>query len=513
MASQKVYESEKGVSLFSGLEWRVLPVGGVEKGVRTLAADREAKHYVTVKGKETEEVTRKGKTTEVVRTSVGYFVSSLDEMKPPGKSHSLAAAFAAMTRHDESSMLVLTLPSGGYAIVVVVNGMPIFDMVEADFAKAMQMTGNYLNDFPGLNVYADDAVQFPRAAMSDNLRDTLIAACSKKTELKSVPVDFVKIGVAALVLLALLGGWQMYKAKEAEAKRQALIKQQQERDPTRRYAEALGKARNNVGFTREDVLGAYATIRTLPVMIGGWSVKEIGCKAGTGCVVRLTRVIGTADTLKESTGGILKFIPPAGANLGTTDMTWDTDFKKEKLPENLTNQQDFIQGKGASILQTWVMAELSPSITAPSMWPTAPGVPKTFVNDSVVHRGNISVGNVALPQFEEAVMSAPPNVVWTDFQVTMGAITGDPLRSARVKLNGNYYVKPGALPEAVRAKNAASGAALGSSGVAAPAAGLSASAVGLGAEAPADAASRAKTTVGSASEPKNYVKGFAANPG
>lgn len=510
MSSEQIYESEKGVRLFSGLDWRVAPDGNLNKGIRSLAKDREAKYFVTLAAREPEEIARGDKRIEVIRNSVGYFVPSLDVEKPPRKSHSLAAAFALMTRNDPASMLVLTRPDGGYAMVVVVNGVPVFDKDERETKKALSLASNYLGEVQDMVVYADDVIQFPQSVLAEGLHDALVDACGKQSEIRQVPLDLLKYGSITLAIAGLLGGWHFYKQHELEKERQALIKAQQERDPTRRYLEALSVQKRDVkALKREDILAAYATIRSLPLMVGGWSVKEIGCKTGAGCVVRLTRVIGTADTLKDSTGGILKFIPPNGVNLGVTDMTWDTEFGKQPLPDGLTNMQDFMQGRGASILQTWATAKIAPAITAATIWPSVGGVPKDFKHDAVIHRGRISVGAVPLAQFEELITSAPENVVWTDFQITLGdAYSENPLRSAMAKVNGSYFVRPAAFT-AVPAGKAASGAASG----AAPAPGLSASAVGIGLPTPADAASRARTATSKASQPENLVDGFTSTPG
>ena len=135
MSSEQIYESEKGVRLFSGLDWRVAPDGNLNKGIRSLAKDREAKYFVTLAAREPEEIARGDKRIEVIRNSVGYFVPSLDVEKPPRKSHSLAAAFALMTRNVAAGTMLrapmLTLPvpvdPGELPVGITLQGRPFGD--------------------------------------------------------------------------------------------------------------------------------------------------------------------------------------------------------------------------------------------------------------------------------------------------------------------------------------------------------------------------------------------------
>ncbi|WP_208512305.1 type 4b pilus protein PilO2 [Variovorax paradoxus] len=448
MASKVVYKTADGkVVLFGGLDWKLLPpTGNVNAHLRSAGAGLGADHAARCIATEADTLPEGKKARLVHRVKAGYYLSSSDAKLPRG-AHSLAAAFASMSKDYSSAVLCIdqgesTDEEEAKLVIVVINGLPVFDKVGLGRTEAYSLVASYLKDSPDMAIFSDDPVVYPAAVMHEELLENLAAAVDRHTAIRSLPVDIVTVGAVSLFLAAAVGGFLYWKQWDAEKKRQEAIARQQAEDPIPKYLAALSLARQNVGITRESIAEGLKFARQIPAAPEGWATTRISCTSGAGCEVVFTRTTGTFKGLTQKVP-MLELVPAAVANLNEARMAWKQSLEVARLEaaQSLPTLGAFVQGEEASKLQDWLVAGLSIQLSPPMLWPQAEGVPPGFIHPEAIAIGKFEVDSIALPQFEEVVRSAPGNVSWTAWTIDLGDLRQEPLSRAKARLTGNFYVK------------------------------------------------------------------------
>ncbi|VTU46185.1 Pilin accessory protein (PilO) (plasmid) [Variovorax sp. SRS16] len=436
-----VFETPQGKRLVGGIDWRLLPASGsVDGNLREEARHRGATHATLATARLSEGVQVKGKRLQIQRVSAGLF-SSVEGAKPLKGSHSLAAAFAQWSRQHETALLNVQTGDGKFAVVVVINGLPIFDKIEEDGKQAFESTLQFMREHPAISVFSDDLEKYPSSQLTQNLLDRISKATSKVTALKPIPADAAKLSILAILVLSAATGWMYYSKYKAAKLRQEAIARQRAADPIPKYLNALATARQSVGVEREALQASAEAVQRFPLAPEGWRITRVGCSLGLGCEVVFFRSTGTYKSLQAAMP-FLELSPSSDINLNEARMTWKQALPAERLDPatQLPALSQFLQGADASKLQTWLVAGLAVQLTPPMLWPQAPGVPQSFKHPQALAAGKFEVSSVALPQLAEAISTAPSNVSWTSWRIEVGDAKQEPLSRAKARLTGNYYV-------------------------------------------------------------------------
>ncbi len=204
MASKVVYKTADGkVVLFGGLDWKLLPpTGNVNAHLRSAGAGLGADHAARCIATEADTLPEGKKARLVHRVKAGYYLSSSDAKLPRG-AHSLAAAFASMSKDYSSAVLCIdqgesTDEEEAKLVIVVINGLPVFDKVGLGRTEAYSLVASYLKDSPDMAIFSDDPVVYPAAVMHEELLENLAAAVDRHTAIRSLPVDIVTVGAVSL---------------------------------------------------------------------------------------------------------------------------------------------------------------------------------------------------------------------------------------------------------------------------------------------------------------------------
>lgn len=448
MASKVVYKTPGDkVVLYGGLDWKLLPPSGnMSAHLRSAAAGLGAVYAARCIAPESETLTDGKKSREVHRVKAGYYTSSSDAKLPRG-AHSLAAAFVSWTKEYSNAVLCVeqsdpAKEDEAKVVVVVINGLPVFDKVGLAKAEAYSLVASYLKESPEMAVFSDDQVAYPASVMHEGLLESIAAEVDRHSAIKSLPLDLITVGTATVVLAAAVGGFLYWQAWDAEKKRLEAIARQQAEDPIPKYLAALALARQNVGITRDSIAEGLKFARQIPVAPEGWTTTRVGCANGAGCEVVFTRTTGTFKGLTQSVP-MLALVPAAAANLNDARTAWKQALESARLDpaQPLPTLGGFVQGDEASKLQDWLVAGLSVQLSPPLLWPQAEGVPPGFNHPEAIAIGKFEIDSIALPQLEEVVRNTPSNVSWTAWSIDLGDLRQEPLSRAKARLIGNYYVK------------------------------------------------------------------------
>jgi hypothetical protein len=436
-----VYQTAEGRRLVGGLDWRLLSAkGSLDSRLREGASGNGATHATVAKALKPEESTVKGKRKQIVRLQAGFF-TAVDGAKPEKRSHSLAAAFALWAREHPAALLNVKTADGAYAVVVVVNGLPVFDRVEDDSDTAFTKALPWLKE-GDISVFSDDTEKYPRSLMSAGLLEQIGGATTKSTALVAVPVNLMRVALVTIVVLGAAGGVVYHSKWKAEQARKEALARQRAADPIPKYLNALAGARESAGVQRAALQAGFAAAQRLPVAPDGWRVTRLGCSVGSGCEVQFFRTTGTLESLRAAMRG-LELIPTSQINLNEARMTWKQDLPMQRLEPSvqLTSLGTFLHSDDASKLQMWLVAGPSLQLAPPQLWPQVPGVPQSFKHPSAIAAGKFEVTAVALPQVPEVLATAPQNVSWTGWSVDIGDAKQEPLSRAKARLTGTFYVK------------------------------------------------------------------------
>lgn len=457
MASKEVFVSADGVRLYSGLDWRLLDPGEkVDAAVRMTAKQLGTAHFALCESSIEDTVQTGKKTVLKRRQSGGFFFSSTDEA-PSKKAHSLAAAFAVWASAHNRAVLVEPLSgnaANGFAVIVVIDGLPVQDRVLSTIEEAVDLVTTYAESGDA-TIFTADTVRFPFAHPITDIFAEIASVCTKDTLIRSVPQNVVLIGIVLVLACAVAGGYYTYDSYKKEQNRKAAAAKAAEDNPVPKYLSALQMQRASLGFERESLVAVFNSASqpgrlALPLQPRGWTLRRVTCGRTAdlpeaSCYAKFERTFGTFQDITEALPQLKLTSAPTSLELNVANMTWTPVFNPESVaPEVEAIALDgFIRGVTGSQLQTWSLAGIQLKVQAPTLWPTAPGVPANFKHPKALAVGEFSLSDVSLPLVVEAIRSAPANVIWSSWQmdVDVPKKNSDPLKDAKVTLNGIYYVK------------------------------------------------------------------------
>ena len=408
-----------------------------------IGKDRGATHAATV-ASPIEEIDSSRKKVRKFKPVAGGFCCEDDVNDPLKNTHSLAACFAAWAGASGhfAAVLYVNIGDGERIIVVVLNGLPTFDKVVGKDADAHRVVRSYIDENPGISVFADDNVQFPGSLMADGLLEAIAQAVSKTTILRALPVDVLK---AAVVLAGVAIGIGVYVfidqyQKEERVRQQMARIRESAVEP--KYLEALAAQRKSVGLTRDSLINAFEAAKKIPIQAGGWSLRKVSCELARGCEAEFERGTGTFKTLTAAIG-FLNLDRDVGVDLNRARMTWDQPFEVADAPADadLPLGGMFFNGESGSQFQEWTVAGLGVEIQAPMLWPEIAGLNQSFKHPQAIDRGRLVAANVLLPLVGEVMRSAPGNVVWHGWKIDVGDGKIDVMSSAKASITGVYYVR------------------------------------------------------------------------
>lgn len=441
MANKKVIlETEGGVALVGGLEWQLLPSNKpVETAVRDKAKIKSATHFVSCKALTAEEIETKKKNKSVHRVAAGMTQSVGGKGDFGKKPHSVAAVFAEWSKEFPKAAMYGNLPDERISVVVVINGMPVFDAIILERTEARERLATFLSDHPDMQVFANDAEQYPQDYYED-LWVQLITKTNPKTALKSIPVDYIKLAGLAVLVVALYGGWTYWNAEQKKAAQRALEAQAAAMNPETLYTSAIS-AVTSFGIERGSILRSLNDVQQLPAVVDGWETKEIGCTE-QGCTMLMNRVHGTFERLTNGIKGMpISIVPdPSKIDLQSVNLVWTQEMKPAPQPSVSELSTEKFLATDGSQFQEWMLAGLSLRIDAASLFPDVAGVPPDFKHPLVIKRGTFEVSGISLPIAKEIVRDAPANIVFNGYKMTLDVNGSDPLTKSIITLTGNYYV-------------------------------------------------------------------------
>ena len=446
MSSKEVYLSKSGVRFYGSLDWRLLDASEKsDASVRSTAKDRGATHFVMCDSAVAESIKVGKKVVEKRRQSAGFFISPNDEV-PIKKSHSLAAAFALWSAEHSRAAMCAELTGSRFCVVMVINGMPVQDRVFATIEEAVEVVNGYSGD-GATTVFSNNLVRFPMAFDVEDMLGSIAGACNKTTMIRAVPVDVVTIGIALIVVMAVVGGYYGYdKYKKEQARKAAALKAAAE-DPVPKYLAALSIQRSSLGFDRPSMVASFNAAKLLPLSATGWNLRFVTCgrnaEQAEGCSTKFERTSGTYKEIKAAFPQLKLSNPPTSVDLSLANMNWAPVFTPTPVSPELVSFDEFMRGMSGSQLQIWTLAGINLKVQPPLLWPSVPGVPGNFQHPQAIAVGDFSLTGISLPIAVEAMNTAPPNVIWKSWKADVEAPKkgSNPLDSAKVTLNGSYYVK------------------------------------------------------------------------
>lgn len=452
MASKEVFSSADGIRLYGGLDWRLLESSEkVDSAVRATAKQLSAS-YFTLCSSSVKESRQQGKKVVVSsRQSGGFFFSSTDEV-PSKKTHSLASAFAVWASAHRRAVLVEQLTSDSFAVVVVIDGLPVQDRVLSTVEEAVDLVNTYTDD-DSTTIFSLDTVRFPFAHPIDQIFVEIASICTRETRIRAVPENVMMIGVLVLVVCAVAGGYYALNSYKKDQERKAAAARVAEENPIPKYLAGLELQRSSLGFDRKSLVAVFNSISqdkasALPLQPRGWNLRSVTCGRTpelleAGCSAKFERTYGTFEDIRQALPQFKLKNPPDSMNLDRAEMTWTPVFKPEAIALEAGTLDEFVRGVTGSQFQIWLLAGIQLRVQQPSLWPKVAGVPNSFKHPKALAVGDFSLTGVSLPLVAEAIRSAPANVIFSSWKmdIEVPKKNSEPLQDAKVSLNGIFYVK------------------------------------------------------------------------
>lgn len=433
--------SESGVRLIAGLRWPILNASmGVDAALRSRAKDEGVGLAVKVVSAKPVTLQRRGKEVLVHQVAVGLLPLGADQKLPKG-SHSLAACFAKWAINHPVAALVLSLPTGEYAVVTVLNGLPGTDHIYKDAAAATAAVSSQMRAHPTLSVFADDAAMFPTTILDHGLIESIAAAAGPDTLIRPLPINIPRLLFWSIIAVGLLSSYHYHRQISAEEARTEQREKARLADPVPKYLSALEARKNELGASRSSLVNAYRSALRIPVRVDGWSLSKVECLYPGQCSSTYTRSTGTYHQLRTEID-FMKLDKGESMNLNEARMVWQQAMPPASIepPDRLMTLTEFISGESGSQLQTWMVAGLSVQMQKPSLWPEVPDVSPNFRHAAALAVGQFEVGSIQLPILEEVLSKSPPNVIWKGFTLDFGDQTSSALEKAKATAKGIYYV-------------------------------------------------------------------------
>lgn len=428
----QLFESASGIAV-GGLDWRAGTRGkSPVDWARVYRKDTEFTHFVSV---------TRGEGPSAVR-QIGIYATNDDSTKPPKRAYSVALAFAIMHGGDSPDAALLmkldpvTPEVGGaesgdrYYVVVLADGVPSLDQV-VDEKQANALTRDR-EVFSNLR-HAGAPFQF------EDLDED--AAASR---LKAIPVDVVKVSIAAVAFAVAAGSWVAYTVhKRAEEARKA-AEAAAAADPVPRYLAGLQAAKSRALPVHDDLDGVARMLFSLPTVAKGWSLEEASCDiVAQRCSARWARRGGTYEDLRAALPQqemSLAMVGGASPDLDRAITSFAVAVRRVPLTEpgqKLLKLQDLHLEFGG-LLQVWRTAKLRVERGPAALWPAVADVPATLDHPQAVLRVPLTVTDIASPFLVEAMTRSPWFVDWQSVTVSVTE-GGDPAARVKFSLKGSAY--------------------------------------------------------------------------
>jgi len=358
--------------------------------------------------------------------------------KKPNKLYSLAAAFAQMVG-DGSAVLVLGLGKNRSVVVSVSAGNPTLDMVVED-EEAQAIASRHVSGQMGLDYVLYTNTDYGSFGGAQPVTfDMLWEEANAKTQLVSPPINLVLIlsVLTALGVLALsASAYNDYREAKLRKARQA---EMAAKNPLPKYKFALSVKVKRMGVDRDVFIAAMDKVMAQPMSVVGWDVKEIDCLAQESvakCVYKFKRRDGTSERL-------LAAMSHMEAMSGSESPLEEMHFAAPvEMPfSGLSDRSEIVKKdelltKSIPIWQHWANAGINAAaLDAKSEpWPETPNVDlRRLPAGAAVMRSEVKI-DVPLGLEREVVSSAPPNIWWNGFTIT---VNND---AVKLNLKGYSYV-------------------------------------------------------------------------
>lgn len=434
-----VYQ-DKAIALAVGVDWSVL-ASGREKvnasAIRKRAAMIGAKKYCTTRLQDT--------------TFIGLYTPPIVlpgvKAAVPKKIHSLAIVFRnAFSNVDLAAINAVLLMAPQDAqdakrmiLVVIEGGQVVYNKIDETakvLTKAREFTaltgiaysvfGN-TNDLPSTEV-----IQWVE----------LIGYANNQSELKSIPINKMALGLFALVATLVAAGLAYNFLVLAPAKARArLLEQQAANNHTPQYLERLNAGLTKAGWDHADLLGFVQSLKTQAVYQKGWELKKIDCNIDSNaCEYKYARLGGTLKELiaiasasdKSYQAG--KTISVAEANFSQKIKPLTRSLRGVSLPKpelgniTLRNQVQHLLNAGTTV-----------NTTENKAWPVD-GIDINKVEATeLVKRGGFEL-KAPYALTETVLSQLPVHVVLRGFVVDFN-VGGDKAENIKMTFKGHSYVK------------------------------------------------------------------------
>lgn len=434
MAIERIIGHSSLGPLLGGLDWRP-PFNGAHstRSLHEARSHTDSTHYAML---EAHGLTRYG--LYKPRPSEALF-------KLPKGVLSAAACFAQLVgAQAPNAALVLPVDSSDereeqkYLVVVLEDGVPHIDTVVTEMS-ARDTIGS--EERP---MWAFSRTKYPNCEVVNH--EWLASAGSRGTKVAAIPVNpWPAVVLLGLVLIALGGFWGYQKAQKAEEMLR-LAQAAAAADPTPKYFTALAMQSAQSGTDRADLVSGLQQLFQLEVVIPGWKLSGVECRATTQrCALRWARLGGTLDDIQKAlpehelvalTGGTGSEVPLLDAVVSQHRWPIQRQALSKAAPHLLGF--DAAMKSAFPLFQVWSTAGLAVEVKPPALWPQVPALPPTFSHPSAVRSGQFSVGSIPAPFVQEVIESAPPWVQWERIGIELAG--GSDPRRLSFNVSGNYYV-------------------------------------------------------------------------
>ncbi len=360
------------------------------------------------------------------------------KVKKPNKLFSVAAAFAQMVG-DGSGVLVFSIGNDRSVVVAVAAGNPTLDMVVED-EEAQTIASSHVSGAMGFDYVLYTNTDFGSFGGAHQVTlDMLWEETKQKALLVSPPINLVMLlsVMTALGVLALSA--TVYNDYREASLRRARQAEMRAKDPLPKYKFALSVKVKRMGVDRDVFLAAMNKVMSQPLSVAGWDVKEIDCLAlesSAKCVYSFKRRDGTSERLLAALAHMEPMTTPTSP---LEEMSFaapiDMPFSGVNDREELVKKSEIVT-RVIPVWQHWANAGINAAATDSKSepWPETPNVdlhrlPPGFA----VTRSEVKL-DVPLGLEREVVSSAPPNIWWNGFTITVNEET------VKLNLKGYSYV-------------------------------------------------------------------------
>lgn len=424
--SKAVHKAPGGLALVAGIKWSVLN-GNKEKSseIRSVANLVGAKHYVI---NESDDI-----------KYIGLATPDILEQKPSRKSASFALACLtalALKNPDElNAIFVLGVDNDPEkrVLCVIRNGQISVDTIDQRSNVLARAEQSY-QEFGCLcsTYFENDEAAFTAESISwDELIS--VAQANKHICLKRVPSSpLLPIAIGAILALAAsaIAYNQMILAPKKQADR---LKRMASNDRTGPYLQALAKAAQEAGFSKNFILDQLNQYKSYPYLVNGWSLASIHCDR-TRCTESWSRVGGNLKDLIENRQG-RQYQADLSKNTDSATFVFDHTPEFEKLNVDLVPRgQESLHKEIRPVIHKLDAAGVSLSIVQKNQgWPLSN---VSGIKPEAIIRAHATTLTADFPLMPQALDLIPDIVRFDSFSIN----TSSP-KKFTVTLKGLSYVR------------------------------------------------------------------------